>query len=308
MADDVPSSRKEKKALRDAERRRKGTKRNKPVETDAETEGLDQKDLVPIEAKKEEGNGVNASNPQKRKHSDIVSSELPANRQQNMPGDTSGDGTESAPKKRRKAEHFSAEDGADGDQSVRQRKDRFIVFVGNLPFSTTDASLAAHFKKLAPSSIRHRTDPKNNRSKGFAFLEFDDYDRMKTCLKVYHHTMFDPDEYTKENGEKPGETGKEGKKRKDGKGGRRINVELTVGGGGKKEARMERIKAKNERLEEQRKRRQEQERKEKARSERKGLSHKKLGPPPPKGDLNTAPPVENNTEGIHPSRLARMKT
>jgi len=299
MSDDAPSSRKAKKALRDAERRKKGTKTKKLVEADAEAEGLNPPGLVPLEAKTKEDITVNASKPRKRKHSDYASTELPA--------DAAGDATQLATKKRRTAKQPLAADGADGDQSEKQRKDRFIVFVGNLPFSTTDASLAAHFKKLAPSSIRHRTDPKLNKSKGFAFLEFDDYDRMKTCLKVYHHTMFDPDEYTNDGREKPAETGRDGRKGKDAKGGRRINVELTVGGGGKKEARMEKIKTKNERLDEQRKRRLEQERKEKARSERKGGSKKQPGPAAPEPDARTAPPVEHSTEGIHPSRLARMR-
>lgn len=29
------------------------------------------------------------------------------------------------------------------------------------------------------------------KSKGYAFLEFDGYDHMKTCLKLFHHSMFD---------------------------------------------------------------------------------------------------------------------
>ncbi|KAK4995348.1 hypothetical protein LTR66_004820, partial [Elasticomyces elasticus] len=124
-------------------------------------------------------------------------------------------------------------------------KQRFIVFIGNLPYATTTASIQSHFSSISPLSIRHLTEPTTGRSKGFAFLEFAAYDRMKTCLKLYHHTDFD-----------------------DGKGGkRRINVELTAGGGGKGKERMEKVKGKNGRLEEQRKRRAELEGKERRRGE-----------------------------------------
>lgn len=34
-----------------------------------------------------------------------------------------------------------------------------------------------------------KDDP--TKSKGYAFLEFDGYDHMKTCLKLFHHSNFD---------------------------------------------------------------------------------------------------------------------
>lgn len=79
------------------------------------------------------------------------------------------------------------------------------INTGNLPYSATHSSIVQHFAKVQPVSIRHRTNKSTGKSKGFAFLEFSRYDRMKTCLKLYHHSMFD-------NGETPG---------------RRLNVELT---------------------------------------------------------------------------------
>ena len=63
--------------------------------------------------------------------------------------------------------------------------------LGNLPFTATDESISRHFSKVQPKSIRHRTDKETGKSKGFAFLEFEGYDRMKTCLKLYHGSNFD---------------------------------------------------------------------------------------------------------------------
>ena len=62
-----------------------------------------------------------------------------------------------------------------------------------------------HFAKISPESIRHRKEKHIGRSKGFAFLEFSGYDRMKTCLTAYHLSIFD-------DGESPA---------------RKLNVELT---------------------------------------------------------------------------------
>jgi nucleolar protein 6 len=68
----------------------------------------------------------------------------------------------------------------------------FHIQQGNLPFTATTASIQKHFASVKPISVRHLThkdDPK--KSKGAAFVEFDGYDHMKTCLKLFHHSMFD---------------------------------------------------------------------------------------------------------------------
>ncbi|OBT56294.1 hypothetical protein VE04_02054 [Pseudogymnoascus sp. 24MN13] len=117
---------------------------------------------------------------------------------------------------------------------------RFIVFVGNLPFTATVESITAHF------------------------AAFEGYDHMKTCLKTYHHSEFD-----------------DGK----GGGGRKINVELTAGGGGNTKVRKGKIAEKNEKLMEQRTRRIGEEEKQKL---------VKRGVP------------EEDQSGIHPSRRARV--
>ncbi|KAK5084736.1 hypothetical protein LTR05_005814 [Lithohypha guttulata] len=174
---------------------------------------------------------------------------------------------------------------------------RFIVFVGNLPFTTTTAQIQQHFRKLSPASIRHSTDKNSGKSRGFAFLEFEDYSAMKTCLKVYHHSLFDPvrtaklpDSAFDENGleiEKPGQDKKSR--------GRRINVELTAGGGGKGGQRQDKIKKKNEKLWEERERRKKEDvKKEKKKRLEKG------------NERSEANSTEIGSEAVHPSRTKRV--
>ncbi|OJJ00647.1 hypothetical protein ASPVEDRAFT_40189 [Aspergillus versicolor CBS 583.65] len=127
----------------------------------------------------------------------------------------------------------SQEQEAQESAAPNKKAARFIVFVGNLPYSANTESLKAHFEKIQPISVRVATQPdKPTKSRGFGFVEFDNYDRMKTCLKLYHHSSFDDGKYPP----------------------RRINVELTAGGGGKSEHRKAKIDYKNQKLTEERKR------------------------------------------------------
>lgn len=79
-----------------------------------------------------------------------------------------------------------------------------------------------------------KVDPKTKqapKSRGIAFLELPSSAAMQACLKL-HHSLIQ---------------------------GRRINVELTAGGGGKSESRQEKIKTRNDRVGGQRERRAERE-------------------------------------------------
>lgn len=133
--------------------------------------------------------------------------------------------TESEPvKKKRKTRRGRGGKGRNGDK----KGNRFIVFVGSLPKDITATELQAHFKSSSPDHIRMRSD------KGIAFLEFDaDKDkhniqrRMDVAL-LQHRTLL-----------------------KD----KRINVELTVGGGGNSSDRLEKLKNKNLKLEDERRER-----------------------------------------------------
>ncbi|KAI5292879.1 hypothetical protein KEM52_005993 [Ascosphaera acerosa] len=93
--------------------------------------------------------------------------------------------------------HSSADAGASsqtqGEEGAasKGKPARFIVFVGNLPFGTTQEQVQEHFAKIKPSQVRLATEKDSKKSRGFAFVEFDHYDRMKTCLKLYHHSLMD---------------------------------------------------------------------------------------------------------------------
>lgn len=115
---------------------------------------------------------------------------------------------EPSEEKTQKAKTTSAPADSDSHpapENIDKSATRFIAFIGNLPYTATKESIANHFAKVPPASIRAPMTKDNKKSKGFAFIEFDRYDYMKSCLKLYHHSSFD-------DGKSPA---------------RKINVELT---------------------------------------------------------------------------------
>lgn len=149
-----------------------------------------------------------------------------------------------APKKKRKTRRGKKGKGVNGGKGPR-----FILFVGNLPYDITEVELMSHFKNSNPDRIRIRND------KGIAFLEFDNdtkeiQSKMELALRMHHSVMRE----------------------------RKINVELTVGGGGNSDNRKQKIKDKNDKLID--------ERRERVKTESK-----------------SSKPSSEATEGIHPSRL-----
>ncbi|KAA8899774.1 hypothetical protein FN846DRAFT_892336 [Sphaerosporella brunnea] len=143
-----------------------------------------------------------------------------------------------------------------------KRSTRFIAFIGNLPYTATKAAVEKHFASVEPTAVRLMTmkdDP--SRCKGFAFVEFARYDKMELCLTKFHHSIFN-----------------------DGiSDARKINVELTAGGGGKSKTRKQKLRTKNEKLNEERKRSAADRAKDKV--ER----------------------IENAEDGMHPSRRRRLR-
>jgi nucleolar protein 6 len=316
MSQDDAPSRKEKKAQRDADRRKKGKKRkHDEVEDDAKDDEKSEfdKDFLPLDSRNAETVDTNVKMKAKKDKFQKRKSEELALPTPIKPENEDSKAAQPKPKKRQK----NKVDTAAGETSAKngdtsEKTHRFILFVGNLPYSATDVALRAHFKKLEPYTLRHRTDPKTKKSKGFAFLEFENYDRMKTCLKLYHHSMFDPNgtqPVADEVGDGEEDSASKLKNVKDGKNARRINVELTAGGGGKAEGRKEKIRAKNERLGEQRQRRAEAERKErekKARKEGETNDHKNLKSKKNDKKAEEAKAPQEEMGAMHPSRLARI--
>ncbi|KAI9645312.1 hypothetical protein NHQ30_006048 [Ciborinia camelliae] len=168
-------------------------------------------------------------------------------------------------KKRMKGKKQGGISGATAESKAA----RFIVFIGNLPFTATTASIKNHFAAVKPASVRHLTEKGNpTKSRGCAFLEFEGYDHMKTCLKQFHQSTFN-----------------------DGiSAPRKVNVELTAGGGGNTKDRRSKIKGKNEKLNEQRVRQAQEAEK-------------------PKDGKDKAVEVQHvlaEDSGVHPSRKARI--
>ncbi|KAF9973803.1 hypothetical protein BGZ73_002938 [Actinomortierella ambigua] len=108
----------------------------------------------------------------------------------------------------------------------KPQNQKFIVFVGNLPYNITKEQLEKHFSSCENiASIRVQTDKVTGKGKGFAFMEFKTAEDMQKAL-FFNKTLIK---------ERP------------------INVELTAGGGGNKsEARKKKIAEKNEALNEER--------------------------------------------------------
>lgn len=275
---------KAKKAKRSEER----YKKNKKSKVEGTTDDTPKNDEPAAEA--DDSNATSdKSSTKKRKRSQ-------EEKEQQAPAEDAAPAEPKQQKKRKKEpsankEPLAKKEGdatttTEGDEAAKNQ--RFIVFIGNLPFTATTEQIKEHFASIQPQSVRHSTEKGTNKSKGFAFLEFANYDRMKTCLKLYHHSMFDS-----------GVGGERGK--------RRINVELTAGGGGSKsEGRKEKLKEKNVRLNEQRQRRAEAEAKQEKRKAAKEA--KKGGAPGAKEEEAPEPEVDAGAqEGIHPARLAMLQ-
>ncbi|KAF8506584.1 hypothetical protein F5888DRAFT_1791032 [Russula emetica] len=129
------------------------------------------------------------------------------------------------------------DDSGDGDGSKTKSKGsskplRYILFIGNLKYTTTREAIQKHFAlcdppptvRLLTPKVTRATAAAKSKSKGCAFLEFSMRHALQAALRL-HQSELD---------------------------GRRINVELTAGGGGKSDARLAKVKARNKHLGEQR--------------------------------------------------------
>ena len=103
--------------------------------------------------------------------------------------------------------------------SAKVRAPKLILFIGNIPHGTTEAEIREFFQDCAEEILGVRI-----RKEGYCFLELSTSAAVQKAL-LHHHKLLK---------ERP------------------INVCLTAGGGGKSAARMEKIRERNQRLEEER--------------------------------------------------------
>src|SRR5215510_2812282 len=65
------------------------------------------------------------------------------------------------------------------------------LFVGNLPYSTTEAELREHFSAVGPLSYVHLpTDRESGKPRGFAFVEFDDRAKAEEAVRRFNNQLF----------------------------------------------------------------------------------------------------------------------
>lgn len=126
------------------------------------------------------------------------------------------------------------------------KRDSPTAIVGNLKYTTTKDAILSHFSSCGAvylwpefSTIPHtfaldppptvrlptpKTTQLTSKSKGYAFLQFTDKKPLQQALRLHHSELE----------------------------GRKINVELTAGGGGKSEHRVKKLQERNKGLHEQR--------------------------------------------------------
>ncbi|THH18546.1 hypothetical protein EW146_g2454 [Bondarzewia mesenterica] len=140
-------------------------------------------------------------------------------------------------RRKKRKDKAATDDAGDVDEegnevsSKSNSKQRFILFVGNLKYTTTKLAIEEHFSTCDPPPVVRLLTSKQTRagttvakSKGCAFLEFTNKSSLQQALKLHHSTLDS----------------------------RKINVELTAGGGGKSENRLAKLKERNKELATQR--------------------------------------------------------
>ncbi|KAG5647542.1 hypothetical protein DXG03_008895 [Asterophora parasitica] len=161
----------------------------------------------------------------------------PKKRKRDVDADVGGVEEERKDTKRKKLLDESEESGEKKAAATKSEKSdgkqRFILFVGNLKYTTSLDAIKKHFAACDPPPTIRLLTPKptagkqTHKSKGCAFLEFTHRNALQQALKL-HQSDLD---------------------------GRMINVELTAGGGGKSDKRLDKVRERNKQLLQQRKER-----------------------------------------------------
>lgn len=65
------------------------------------------------------------------------------------------------------------------------------LFVGNLPYNTTEAELKEHFSAVGPLSYIHLAmDRESGKPRGFAFVEFNDRAQAEEAIRRFNNQLF----------------------------------------------------------------------------------------------------------------------
>jgi RNA recognition motif-containing protein len=65
------------------------------------------------------------------------------------------------------------------------------LFVGNLPYSATEAALREHFSTIGPLSYVYLpTDRETGKPRGFAFIEFSDRAHAEEAIRRFNNQLF----------------------------------------------------------------------------------------------------------------------
>ncbi|PLB52362.1 hypothetical protein P170DRAFT_101910 [Aspergillus steynii IBT 23096] len=235
VVEEVKEEKKEKKEKKDKkEKKEKKVKAEEqeeqepePKEEKAEKKAKKEKKEKKDKKEKKEKRDVNGSEEQQQEAPDADAMDVDEQQEQPAKEKKSKKDKKSKKEKKEKTSDEQEQEEPTAGSQPAEKQNRFIVFVGrstniqntvaihvlpsnffpgNLPYSANAESLKNHFAKNPPASVRVATEKeKPTKCRGFGFIEFDHFDRMKTCLKLYHHSMFDDGKYPP----------------------RRINVELT---------------------------------------------------------------------------------
>ncbi|GAA97194.1 uncharacterized protein L969DRAFT_84378 [Mixia osmundae IAM 14324] len=175
------------------------------------------------------------------------------------------------------------EPGEEKAKSQPPKKVRLIVFVGNLAYDVTADQVAAHFEPCGEiPSVRLGTSKaaaegaQQVKSKGYAFVEFKQASSLQNALRL-HHSLIPPSK-------------------------RKINVELTAGGGGKGEKRQAKIQANRKRLDTQREKRAEVAKESKKAKGDELVRHFRSDQPTELGDEGQAPKKVSRKKGALPKK------
>ncbi|KAH9951026.1 hypothetical protein B0H21DRAFT_818854 [Amylocystis lapponica] len=233
MSASVKLTKKQKKAL--AFRERKGKGRARAPDEDNDVPVAEDQDRVEAEMQvrtvEDQAHGKTAPKSRGGKAEEVVVGGQSAKKRKREKDETTGGPEQSKPEKKRKrvdGEGDGAGVGTTGEETA-QTKEKLKQ--RNLKYTTAKEAIEKHFAACDPPPTIRLITPKpsssgkpTTKSKGCAFLEFSHRNALQQGLKLHQSELE----------------------------GRKINVELTAGGGGKSESRTEKLKKRNRELHEQR--------------------------------------------------------